>query len=149
MEKQIQNILIEEEIYWKQRSRADWLKEGDKNTKFFHNKASSRKKKNRIWGIKDTSGRWTEKPKEIEQEFCSYFNNLFATTQPSQEQISAAMEGMTSRVSEDMNEMLEKPFSAEEVPNQGSGSGWIACSLLLKALANGQRWSPSYLPAHT
>ncbi|KAH9776449.1 putative reverse transcriptase/RNA-dependent DNA polymerase [Citrus sinensis] len=115
VEKQIQNILIEEEIYWKQCSRADWLKEGDKNTKFFHNKASSRKKKNIIWGIEDTSGRWTEKPKEIEQEFCSYFNNLFATTQPSQEQISAAIEGMTSRVSEDMNEMLEKPFSAEEV----------------------------------
>ena len=98
VEKQIQNILIDEKIYWKQRSRADWLKEGDKNTKFFHNKASLRMKKNIIWGIKDTSGRWTEKPKEVEHEFCSYFTNLFSTTQPSQEQISAAMEGMTSRV---------------------------------------------------
>ena len=115
MENQIQNILINEEIYWKQRSRVDWLKEGDKNTKFFHNKASSMRKKNSIWGIKDNSGRWIEKPKEVEHEFCSYFTNLFSTTQPSQKQMLAAMKNMIPRASEEINEMLEKPFTAEEV----------------------------------
>lgn len=48
IENQINNMLIEEEIYWKQRSRADWLREGDKNKKFFHAKASARKRKNKI-----------------------------------------------------------------------------------------------------
>ncbi|XP_042969025.1 uncharacterized protein LOC122301700 [Carya illinoinensis] len=37
-----------EEIMWRQRSKSLWLKEGDANTKFFHNKASQRRKKNWI-----------------------------------------------------------------------------------------------------
>lgn len=38
---QINNILIYEEIYWKQRSKENWLREGDKNTKFFHLESSA------------------------------------------------------------------------------------------------------------
>jgi hypothetical protein len=38
----------QEEILWKQKSRINWLKEGDKNTKFFHNALLQRRIKNRI-----------------------------------------------------------------------------------------------------
>jgi hypothetical protein len=37
-----------EEIMWRQRSRVQWFAAGDKNTRFFHMRASKRKKKNRI-----------------------------------------------------------------------------------------------------
>lgn len=38
------NFKIEkDEIYWKQRARANWLKLGDKNTTFFHSHATNRK----------------------------------------------------------------------------------------------------------
>ena len=106
VENQIQNIIIDEKIYWKQRSRADWLKEGDKNTKFFHHKASTRKKKNRIWGIENSSGDWLKKAKDVEAEFDNYFTKLFTTTKPSQNQMDAALKGINPRVSAEMNESL-------------------------------------------
>ena len=44
LRKEINELLDDEEIYWGQRAKANWLKEGDKNTNFFHAQASERHK---------------------------------------------------------------------------------------------------------
>ncbi|KAK9209014.1 hypothetical protein WN944_001375 [Citrus x changshan-huyou] len=115
IEKQIHNILLEEEIYWRHRARADWLQAGDKNTKFFHSKATTRKRKNRIWGVENKEGSWTEDGEAVQREFGDYFQQLFTSSKPSQDQMNAALEGLTPKVIATMNDQLNAPFTAEEI----------------------------------
>lgn len=58
MRREINDLLDSEEILWHQRSKIHWYREGDRNTKFFHARASNRRKKNTIWGLWDDEGRW-------------------------------------------------------------------------------------------
>ncbi|KAH9650223.1 putative reverse transcriptase/RNA-dependent DNA polymerase [Citrus sinensis] len=115
IEKQIHNILLEEEIYWRHRARADWLQAGDKNTKFFHSKATTRKRKNRIWGVENKECSWTEDGEAVEREFCDYFQQHFTSSKPSQDQMNAALEGLTPKVTATMNDQLNAPFTSEEI----------------------------------
>ena len=43
---ELDSLLDQEEVYWKQRAKDFWLKEGDSNTRYFHSHASSKQKHN-------------------------------------------------------------------------------------------------------
>ena len=51
-------LLFREEMLWVPRSRIAWLKEGDRNTKFFHRKAVWRARKNAVRGLLDANDVW-------------------------------------------------------------------------------------------
>ncbi|KAH7684024.1 RNA-directed DNA polymerase protein [Dioscorea alata] len=75
---ELSNKLKQEEIYWKQRSRITWLKEGDCNTKFFHMMANGRRNKNFIHRIRH-NGQWIEGNSEIGKVFSDHFQSVFGT----------------------------------------------------------------------
>ncbi|KAL0329039.1 UNVERIFIED_CONTAM: hypothetical protein Sradi_4890600 [Sesamum radiatum] len=50
---ELDEFLTREEIMWKQRGKAQWLREGDRNTPYFHARTSARKKKNFITTLRN------------------------------------------------------------------------------------------------
>jgi hypothetical protein len=70
-------ILREEEELWRIRSRAVWLKCGDKNTNFFHNFASFERNKNHIWEISDEEGQTHTSVEAIKNELVKFFKSFY------------------------------------------------------------------------
>ncbi|KAL5843255.1 hypothetical protein ACOSQ4_009213 [Xanthoceras sorbifolium] len=89
-ERELESLLSKEELYWKQRSRVDWLLAGDKNSKFFHRRATARKKKNMISSLVDGRGIRRESEQGMSSVVLDYFSDLFKSIQPSSSDFSAA-----------------------------------------------------------
>ncbi|KAJ9190426.1 hypothetical protein P3X46_001631 [Hevea brasiliensis] len=66
-----------EEIHWKQRSRINWLKEGDKNTRFFHLSTIQRRQRNTILKLRGENGRWLDSDTDIKDEIFLFFKKLY------------------------------------------------------------------------
>ena len=66
---------IDEEKLLAQQAKIQWLSEGDKNTKFFHNFIKSRKHYNRIRRVCDEQGNWFEGD-SINEQFVSHFEKF-------------------------------------------------------------------------
>ena len=63
-------------LYWRQKSAFKWLKEGDCNSKLFHQSVKINRSSLRIHRIQNSVGNWLENPKEIAEAGVSYFHEL-------------------------------------------------------------------------
>ncbi|KAB2600004.1 hypothetical protein D8674_010275 [Pyrus ussuriensis x Pyrus communis] len=61
LSRQIDELRVQEESYWCQRSRVKWLREGDANTRFFHSSTIQRRRRNKIVKLRAENGNWVEK----------------------------------------------------------------------------------------
>lgn len=57
----------------------NWLKFGDKNTKFFHQSTMQRRRCNKVLKLKVNDQRWIEDEAEIMGEFQGFCKGLYAT----------------------------------------------------------------------
>ncbi|XP_062020783.1 uncharacterized protein LOC133737191 [Rosa rugosa] len=108
-------LLEEENSYWRQRSKVTWLAEGDRNTKYFHRKASNRRAKNRLQGLFDHNGSWQESTEGIESVVLHYFSKMFTAGVVDYGHMKSVIELLQPRVTASMNAELCAPYTAVEI----------------------------------
>ncbi|GLT31256.1 hypothetical protein SLA2020_342000 [Shorea laevis] len=107
----IWDIMRKREVIWKQKSRSNWVRVGDANTRFFHRVANGRKAQNQIAGLL-CDGNWVEEPTLIKNEVVNYFSKLFQGdkwNRPKPYGINF------KKISTEEKQWLERPFSIEEI----------------------------------
>ena len=100
-----------EETHWRQLSRELWLREGDKNTGFFHRMANAHRRNNSMDKIK-INGRWLEEEREVREGVVNAFQQLLSEDQS----WKADIDGLQlQRLSNAEAEGLEQPFTEVEI----------------------------------
>ncbi|GLT94950.1 hypothetical protein SLE2022_126590 [Rubroshorea leprosula] len=105
--------LEREEILWRQQSRDIWLQEGDRNTRFFHMRASRRRERNTVGKLMKDDGQWTDNPAEIRSIATSYFESLFSSSSP--RDFEYALNCVEPCVQEDDNRFLLSEFTEQDI----------------------------------
>jgi hypothetical protein len=115
LQEDLNGLLENEEIFWKQRSGVSWMNARDKNTKFFHAQCSQMRQTNRISGLRDDSGVWHSDMAKVSELAVQYFQNIFSSSNPTEEVLSTCLDGMERVVSDEMNDALLADFITDEV----------------------------------
>ena len=101
---EINELLDSEEIKWHQRSKVQWLGLGDRNTNYFHTRASDRWRKNTISCIMEKEGNWHDSIGGIVEYSSTYLTR-----------ISEVLDIIPTKVTKEMNQLLIKEFTREEI----------------------------------
>lgn len=77
---ELNDILIQEEAYWKQKAKCRWHVEGERNTKYFHATVMDRRRKNIITQLKTEDGEWCSDSHNLKQIVRDFFRGLYTCT---------------------------------------------------------------------
>lgn len=110
-------ILLMRERYWHQRSRVAWALFGDKNSKFYHASAVTRKKRNEIRAVMISDGIWATEEKDIRRAFLDHFKEIYKgiPTQPIQNCYPMQLLLQMPKISDQMRSALEEIPSTLEI----------------------------------
>jgi len=108
---QLEERRKQEELYCRQKSRVRWLKEGERNTKFFHRTTVQRRMHNNIPFIQNQEGAKVEKHEEIEEELLNHFQQVHHEPMIDRQQaIRKITSNVPKLITEEHNELLMSPI---------------------------------------
>jgi len=72
-----EKLLLFNQKYWGTLRRKEWLVNGDRNSRYFHQQANTRRKKKLVCKLKDDCGMWIDNPQTIAAKFVHDYTNRF------------------------------------------------------------------------
>jgi hypothetical protein len=81
LQQEYKKILSQEEMLGYQKSRENWVKYGNRNTKFFHTQTIIRRRRNKISGL-NVENIWCTDASILKREASKFFMNLFQSNDP-------------------------------------------------------------------
>ncbi|KAH7861063.1 hypothetical protein Vadar_021190 [Vaccinium darrowii] len=113
LERKLKQNYADEEQFWRDKARVDWLKEGDKNTAFFHAKVAQRRMQNKLLGLENAEGTWCEEKEVIRGIVVDYFSSIFQTSSPTE--FAPVLDCVSPVITPAMNIALTRPVLMLEV----------------------------------
>lgn len=115
IQKDIDGLWKQDELFWQQRSRIKWLNRGDRNSRFFHASTIQRRGRNRIHRIQNKNGGWVEGKDEVFGTIMEHFREVYTSDNPTD--MIVVLNCIPQLVTEDMNLGLMAPVSELEIKN--------------------------------
>ena len=109
--RELDRLIDLEEISWRQKSRALWLKDGDRCTKFFHRVTNSNRRFNSISRL-EMDREMVEDPGDISTKIVSFYTSLYKEPFSWRPSLEGLEFGSISREDADW---LERPFEEKEI----------------------------------
>jgi len=113
IKEELNDLLEQEDLKWRQRAKEDWLKSGDRNSRYFHACTNQKHRRSRVSTIRDKEGRLCSTKEEIKGAFVDYFNELFKGGESLN--VDNFIAGLDNRVSTTMNAKLLVEFTVDEI----------------------------------
>jgi len=111
LRQRLDKLLIKDDMFWKQRAKTFWYRDGDLNTKFFHAATSTRRKLNRIEHLEDEHGFECRSEDGLKHIARDYFMHLF---QKSPSTRASVINLVPNSITGDDNDLLTANFTLEE-----------------------------------
>jgi hypothetical protein len=111
---QIARLLREEEIKWYQRSKSQFILEGDANTRYFYSVANGRHRKKLIHSLVQDEGT-IEGHENLKSYITNYYRGLFGSPDEGNFSMDETHTDDIPQVSVEENGLLTAPYSKDEV----------------------------------
>lgn len=78
LQHELEAILYQEEVWWFQKSREDWINSGDRNTRYYHTATNTKRSRSNIIHLKDDQGNWIQDNEGMRKMWYEYFSAIFS-----------------------------------------------------------------------